>query len=86
MKYMTRADITRRDKELPFVVILPRHEDHPVGQMRGDPRKVWLYAGAATGRWACEDEEDKSSWPYIRNRAYRFSQEGDAMMFRLKWA
>jgi len=73
------------ERRFPYKIVLPRHPDQPMDKETGDPRKVWLYDGIASGSWSAES----GSWLDSENfgkRIYRFEKEQDAMMFSLKWA
>lgn len=84
--YLDKGGRIVLDRKFPYVVELPRHPDHPRDKLNGDPRKEWLYSGVASGKWMV-DPDPLAKYGIIGElRTYRFANEYDAVMFRLKWA
>ena len=84
MKYMDKGQKLEMSRKYPHTVELPRHPDHPSRQKNGDPRKQWLYGGVASGKWFAESSQDYFGFD-LNSVIYRFSNESDALIFRLKW-
>ena len=68
----------RDEHKYPHMVELDRHPDQPAGSDYGDPRKVWCY-DCASAAWAVEADV------FSAKRAYYFTSEQDALMFKLRW-